>query len=396
MTVSNIVRGWASLAAGLAGLLAASSAQADFSPSGQFYAGPGTGASIVVADYRGWPAAAPVLKTISVAKPLTYADFRKWRVDDEGFLWIADGMTLTRYSGDPAVAPQTRTIKLSLSAGARLELTTMSQGKMLALVYVVVRPGKDVQDLRCKLDPQIFAEDGLARYCKITSVLDIAKDVSADYVTVDVFGYTDYRISAGFTYHSVVSRGPVTNDHKIRAQVLDGEVIFQDAKTLEEGTHPAFEWQFVDITGQYYSQGSASRLYRRNGPYGSDTPIELTGTGAVMSYDGKYAFTRPAGKASSYLVRDLSKPAGTEREVLMPNTSDIVLSPSGRFFQAGYLQLAYPMDYLLDPYFGKSKEVVTDVIMARILRSLELGQWPEALQAMGDLEARNSALPEDF
>jgi hypothetical protein len=393
--------------------LLAASAQASergdtqFSPGGAYAARYLDSASTIRTwSFATWPKGEVVSKAITVAAPWVSDDKSIWRVLDDGSVWIADGTTLTRYA-DGADTPQTIDIGSLLPPSLKLEMVLMSSGRTASILYVESK-GDTVFEIRCALAEDLVTAGGPGRSCKAAKTFSPGRNepytdagsrsYPLQYLSIYPNNYADYSASALYRWLRT-SNYTITSNTKIRIEryYKDGAEILRDESQSESNSNPdvlSTRWANYGGYTIYESSSTETILSRADD---KSVRISLSGTDVLISYDGRYAFTRkPGTSGSSYLVRDLAKPAGTEREVLMPVNAGILLSPDNRFFVQESFLKPQPIAFLTDPYFGKSEEVVVDLLMARIVKMLGESRWDDALPAFAELEGRGGDLPEDF
>ncbi len=377
-----------------------------FSPKGAYAAKYLTSEATIYAwNYTAWPKGEITSKTFTVAKPWVDDDKSIWRILDDGSLWIADGTTLTRYADGSG--PQTIDMGPLLPASLKLEKVVMSSGRTASVLYVESK-GETIFEIRCTLVEDLVTAGGPARVCKTTKTFNPAinepytdagsQSYPLQYISVYPNDYADYSVSALYQWLRSRNYTLVSND-KLRYEryYKDGEEIFRGETRSEFNGNPELISVRWANYGGYAIDSSSSTETVLSRPKDKSASITLPGAEALISYDGKYAFTQKAGAGGKiYLVRDLAKPSGTEREVLMSGSGGIRLSPDNRFYLQESFAKPQPIAALTDPYFGKSEEVIVDLLMARIVRMLGENRWNDALPAFDELEGRGGDLPEDF
>jgi hypothetical protein len=389
--------------------LAAETGEMQFSPSGAYAAKYATGASeVYIFGYGQWPQGAVTATTVKVAKPYSSNEDSNWRVLDDGSVWIADSRKLTRYAAD-GTPPQTVDMAPLLSSTLKFERVVMTSGPVPQILFLGTANSDHVYEIRCGLVADMFAAGGPARTCKGVKTFDSggANEPYTDAGTQS-FPFESMLIFAGpHADYSVISsyfwlrsyNGALSSQNRLSLYQFfkDGKSIHKDDSRTSDGSFPATNWVKWSIYGGYVIDDSDDTETIISRPDSSDDKITLVGANVRFSADGRFAMTtKPGTRGSSYLVRDLNKPSLAAREVLMPGEGAITVSPDNRFFiQASFVK-PLPIGYLTDPYFGKSDEVVVDLLMARIVKMLGENRFGDALPAFTELEGRGGALPEDF
>ncbi len=398
----------AALALGLSFMAAAPALALDFgnnsqfSPNGNYFAAYSTEqAKVVVWNYSGWPASPVVREEIPVAVPLVATNARKWRVTDDGAVWIVNGNLVSQFTKDGSGTPRSKSVPMTDT----LKLSVMGHGAKPAAIFVTTISDR-YQEVRCALSEEFFAAtDGSG--CTRFSILASLPQVNAAYKQAysdsfsagveNLSGYGDYLVNHVFL--AVLTPAELPNLWNGFYEVmLNGQSMASDsALQFPTQKRPARKTYALSPGGHYFIEidGADTKLYKPSSKW-SD-PITVMGTKPAFSPDGRYVFTRRKnGPEGELMVRDLRQPFGSERTALLGGEQPLSVSPNGKFVLHHDPSLPVTLISLTDPFSGLSRKVVEDILMTRVTANLKAEKWSVALDAMTELESRGAEVGENF
>lgn len=372
-----------------------------FSPNGNYFAVYSREqATVTVWNYTAWPTGPALQEVIPVAVPLITANARKWRVTDDGAVWIVDSNVISRFTKDGGATPRTKSVAITDA----LKLSVMGYGPKPAAIFVTTI-GDKFQEVRCELNEAFLAtadNSGCTRYSILASLPQMNPIHRVEYPNgvatgaAYLSGNGDYLTKYTITVVTPAEQPNLYSD--FRDVMLDGQSVASDvALAFPFQKRTAFKTHLLSLGGHFFfeADGADTKLYRVSSKW-SD-PITVLGINASFSADGRYAFTRrKGGPRNELLVRDLRQPFGSERTTVLDGEQPLAVSPNGRFVLSNDPSLPVTLISLTDPFSGLSRKVVEDILMTRVTTNLKAEKWSVALDAMTELETRGAEVGENF